>query len=57
VAAGAGILLGGVAALVALAFGAGRKTHLPFGPFLAAGAVLSAFLAEPIADLYLRTFT
>lgn len=55
VAAGLGILIGGVAALVALLAGAGRKTALPFGPFLAAGAVLAAFFGAPLADLYLRS--
>lgn len=54
VAAGLGILLGGVGAIVALLLGAGRKQKLPFGPFLAAGAILAAFLAPRIADAYLR---
>ena len=31
----------------------GRKDRIPFGPFLAAGAYLAIFLAEPILDLYL----
>jgi leader peptidase (prepilin peptidase)/N-methyltransferase len=53
VAAAAGILLGGVGALVALAMGAGRKQAIPFGPFLAAGAAVATFAAEPIADAYL----
>ncbi len=53
VAASLGILLGGVAAIVALALGAGRKQKLPFGPFLAAGAILATFLAPRIADAYL----
>jgi leader peptidase (prepilin peptidase)/N-methyltransferase len=54
VAAGLGILLGGVGAIVALLAGAGRKTPMPFGPFLAAGAAVAAFAAGPIADAYLR---
>ncbi len=53
VAAGAGILLGGVGAIVALALGAGRKKALPFGPYMAAGAVLGAFAGAQIADWYL----
>jgi leader peptidase (prepilin peptidase)/N-methyltransferase len=57
VAAGLGILLGGVGAIVALLRGAGRKHALPFGPFLAAGAVLAVFLGPQIADLYLGLFT
>jgi leader peptidase (prepilin peptidase)/N-methyltransferase len=42
--------LGGVAAM-ALG-GAGRKTQVPFGPFLAVGTVLSVFVGERIADWY-----
>ena len=57
VAAGVGILLGGVGAIVALALGASRKTALPFGPFLAGGAVVATFAARPIADTYLRLLT
>jgi leader peptidase (prepilin peptidase)/N-methyltransferase len=54
VAAGAGILFGGVAAIVALFAGRGRKGTIPFGPFLAAGAVVAAFWGPQIADAYLR---
>jgi leader peptidase (prepilin peptidase)/N-methyltransferase len=54
VAAGLGILFGGVGAIVALLAGATRKTPIPFGPYLAAGAAVAAFAAEPIADAYLR---
>jgi leader peptidase (prepilin peptidase) / N-methyltransferase len=57
VAAGLGILFGGVAAIVALLLGAGRKQTLPFGPFLAAGAGVTAFVAPQVADLYLGFFT
>jgi leader peptidase (prepilin peptidase)/N-methyltransferase len=53
VAAAAGILFGGVAALVALIAGASRKQALPFGPFLAAGAVVAAFLGAQLSDAYL----
>jgi leader peptidase (prepilin peptidase) / N-methyltransferase len=56
VAAGAAIVLGGVGAIVALLLGRGRKSAIPFGPYLAAGAVVSAFWGGPIADWYLRTF-
>ena len=31
-----------------------RKTTLPFGPYLAAGAVLSAFIGDPLLHLYLH---
>jgi leader peptidase (prepilin peptidase)/N-methyltransferase len=54
VAAGAGILLGGVVAVGALLLGAGRKTAIPFGPFLAAGAIIAGFLGPQLANLYLN---
>jgi leader peptidase (prepilin peptidase)/N-methyltransferase len=57
VAAGVGIVLGGIGAIVALAAGATRKSALPFGPFLAAGAVVSVVAGEAIADAYLRFVT
>jgi leader peptidase (prepilin peptidase)/N-methyltransferase len=57
VAAAAGILLGGVGAIVALIAGASRKKAIPFGPFLAAGAVAGAFLAPQISSFYLRHLT
>jgi leader peptidase (prepilin peptidase) / N-methyltransferase len=56
VAAGAAIVLGGLGGLGALALGRGRKAAIPFGPYLAAGAVIAAFWGRPIADWYLRTF-
>ena len=57
VAAGAGILMGGLGAIVAMARGAGRKGAIPFGPFLAAGAVVGTLFGPELADLYLRTLT
>jgi leader peptidase (prepilin peptidase) / N-methyltransferase len=57
VAAGLAILLGGVGGIVALAMGKGRKTAVPFGPFLAAGAALAVFWGPAIADAYLRSVT
>lgn len=54
VAAGAAVVLGGLGGLLALAMGKGRKAAIPFGPYLAAGAVVAAFLADPIADWYLE---
>jgi leader peptidase (prepilin peptidase) / N-methyltransferase len=54
VAAGAGILFGGLGAIAAFAAGRGRKATIPFGPFLAAGAVVAAFWGPAIADAYLR---
>ena len=57
VAAGVGFAAGGVFGIGALLVRrAGRKTQIPFGPFLAAGAVVAAFLGPEIADLYLSTF-
>jgi leader peptidase (prepilin peptidase)/N-methyltransferase len=56
VAAAAAIVLGGLGAIIALIVGKDRKSAIPFGPYLAAGAVVSAFFAEPISDWYLATF-
>jgi leader peptidase (prepilin peptidase)/N-methyltransferase len=54
VAAGVGVIGGGIGALVALAIlGAGRKDQIPFGPFLAGGAVVATLVGPRIADLYL----
>jgi leader peptidase (prepilin peptidase)/N-methyltransferase len=53
VAAGLGILAGGVGGVVALAMGRSRKSAIPFGPYLAVGAIAAAFWARPIADAYL----
>lgn len=55
-AAGIAVLLGGVGGLVALAIGRGRKSAIPFGPYLAAGALVAIVFAQPISDWYLRTF-
>ena len=56
VAAGAAIVLGGLGAVVALLLGRGRKAAIPFGPYLAAGAVVGAFWGASISAWYLRTF-
>jgi leader peptidase (prepilin peptidase) / N-methyltransferase len=53
VAAGAGILFGGVGAIAALLLGADRKSSVPYGPFMAAGALLAVFVGSSIADAYL----
>ncbi len=53
VAAGVGVIGGGIGALVALVLGAGRRDQIPFGPFLAGGAVVAALLGPRISDLYL----
>ena len=51
----AGFLLGAVVgvALIAIRRG-GRKTALPFGPFMIAGALLAVFVAAPVAQWYVR---
>jgi leader peptidase (prepilin peptidase)/N-methyltransferase len=60
----------GVAMLVALVAGSvvgiaimarkgaqeGRKTAIPFGPFLALGGAVGLLAGEPVVDWYLRTF-
>jgi leader peptidase (prepilin peptidase) / N-methyltransferase len=57
VAAGLAILLGGAGAIVALAMGQGRKSAVPFGPFLAAGAALALFVGPAVAHAYVRSIT
>jgi leader peptidase (prepilin peptidase)/N-methyltransferase len=54
----AGFVIGAVVgvALIALRHG-GRKTAVPFGPFMVAGALLGLFVAEPIAQWYANLFT
>ena len=54
VAAGAAVLLGGIGGVVALLLGRSRKDAIPFGPYLAAGAMVAAVAAPLIADLYLQ---
>ena len=46
-----GFMFGAIAGIVAMAVGrAGRKTALPFGPFLAAGTVLAVFVGQDVVD-------
>jgi leader peptidase (prepilin peptidase)/N-methyltransferase len=50
----AGFLLGGLVGAVLLATRRGtRKTAIPFGPYMLAGALLAVFVATPIATWYL----
>ncbi|MEV6873008.1 prepilin peptidase [Amycolatopsis sp. NPDC051128] len=50
-----GFLLGSVAGVVMLASGkGGRKTALPFGPFMIAGALVAIFAAGPLGQAYQR---
>jgi leader peptidase (prepilin peptidase)/N-methyltransferase len=49
----AGFLLGGLAgAALLLTRRAGRKTRIPFGPYMLAGAFLAVFAAAPVAHWY-----
>jgi leader peptidase (prepilin peptidase) / N-methyltransferase len=49
----AGFLLGAfVGVAIMLAGRGGRKTAVPFGPFMVAGALLALFVADPLASLY-----
>lgn len=56
VAAAAAIVLGGLGAIVALAMGRGRKSAIPFGPYLAVGAVVAGLWGEPLASWYIGRF-
>ncbi|WP_410638762.1 prepilin peptidase [Amycolatopsis sp. lyj-346] len=50
-----GFLLGAVAGVVVLAAGkGGRKTALPFGPFMIAAALVAIFAAGPLGQAYQR---
>ncbi len=51
-----GFLLGGVLGGLLMVVGrAGRKTKIPFGPFMILGAFLAVFVGQPVADWYLGT--
>jgi leader peptidase (prepilin peptidase)/N-methyltransferase len=56
VAAGAAILLGGVGGLLALLLGRSRKDAIPFGPYMAAGAMLAVFVGDRLATAYLDLY-
>ena len=54
----AAFLLGGIAGVVLLATRrAGRKSRIPFGPAMLAGAFLAVFAAMPITDWYTSLLT
>ncbi len=57
VAAAAAVLFGGVGGIVALMIGRDRKSMIPFGPYMAAGAIVASFWGASIADWYLGAFT
>ena len=54
----AGFLLGGLVGVALMAFKlAGRKSRIPFGPYMLAGAFLAVFAASPIAGWYTSLLT
>jgi leader peptidase (prepilin peptidase)/N-methyltransferase len=52
VAAMTAVLAGGLGAVAALALGGSRKDAIPFGPYLAGGAIMAALFAPSIAEWY-----
>jgi leader peptidase (prepilin peptidase) / N-methyltransferase len=46
----------GIAIMARKGAAEGRKTAIPFGPFLALGGIVGLLAGEPIVDWYLRTF-
>ncbi len=53
-----GILYGGLVAILLLLLGVkGRKDAIPFGPFLAGGAVLTLLWGSPIMEMYQSAMT
>jgi leader peptidase (prepilin peptidase)/N-methyltransferase len=52
-----GFLLGGVLGALLMAVGrAGRKSKIPFGPFMLAGTQIAIVAADPLVDLYTGLF-
>jgi len=52
-----GFLYGGLGGIgVLIVRGGGRKTRVPFGPFMLLGAFTAVFAGQPIAHAYLHTF-
>jgi len=48
-------VLGAVIGVALIAIkGGGRRTAVPFGPFMVAGALLGLFIADPIAHWYVN---
>jgi leader peptidase (prepilin peptidase)/N-methyltransferase len=47
----------GIGVMAVRGVAVGRKTKVPFGPFMAAGGVIGLFVGEQIIDWYLDTFT
>ncbi|MDP9346665.1 MAG: prepilin peptidase, partial [Actinomycetota bacterium] len=49
-------VLAGVAIIARKGAAEGRRTAVPFGPFLALGAVIALFAGDALVDAYLATF-
>ena len=50
-------LSGGLGGLLVMGLGGGgRKTQIPFGPFLALGTVLAVLVGDPLLDAYLSSY-
>jgi len=49
-------VLAGALVIARKGAGAGRKTAVPFGPFLALGAVVAVYAGQPLIDLYVNHF-
>ena len=49
----AGFLLGGIGSILLLTRGAGRKTAVPFGPYMLAGALLAIVAGQALSGAYL----
>ncbi|MEE8483044.1 MAG: prepilin peptidase [Nitrospinota bacterium] len=53
----AGSLVGSIVGVIGIvACGKGRKTKIPFGPYLVLGALMALFYESELIDFYLRTF-
>ncbi len=53
------LLSGVIAGAVVIArkgAGEGRKTAIPFGPFLALGALVAVFAGQPLVEVYVKHF-
>jgi leader peptidase (prepilin peptidase) / N-methyltransferase len=51
----AGFFLGAIVGVAVMAVGSGgRKTALPFGPFMVLGALAALWIADPVVDLLLQ---
>jgi len=55
-AAGVAILLGGLGGLVWILLGRSRKDAIPFGPYMAVGAMAAVFVGERLASAYLGLY-